>query len=293
VENNKIIFALGFFDGVHIGHQALLEQCRILALRSGCIPGAVTFDTHPDTLVQGNTPTLINTVEDRRRLLHSCGIDSVITLPFDEKMMTMPWKAFLEWLLEQDAAGFVCGDDFRFGHKGEGTAEKLCGFCADKGLPCAVVEEQTIDGVRVSSTYIRSLLEQGDVQTAAKFLGHAHTLTGEVVPGRQLGRTIGVPTANILIPDGVVTPRCGVYACNVHAEGHIYPAVTNIGSRPTVAGHQLRAESWILGFAGDLYGKQITLDFCKYLRPEQKFASLEELKAQIQRDAAEAFQLLR
>ena len=160
-------------------------------------------------------------------------------------------------------------------------------------MSCVIVPEQTVDGIRVSSTHIRSLIEQGDMETAAKFLGHPHILSGEVVAGRQLGRTIGVPTANILIPEGVVLPKLGVYACLCRVDGHKYVAVTNIGSRPTVEGHQVRAESWLLDFEGDLYGRQITLEFVKFLRPEQKFGSLEELKAQIQADAAQTYKLLR
>ena len=160
-------------------------------------------------------------------------------------------------------------------------------FCRERGLPWVVVPEQTLDGVRVSSTHIRRLLEDGDMETAVKFLGHPHVLSGTVVPGRHLGRTIGVPTANILIPDGVVIPKLGVYACTAQVEGHVYVAVTNIGSRPTVEGHQVRAESWLLDFDGDLYGRNITLEFHKFLRPERKFDSLEELKRQIQLDAAQ------
>ena len=166
-------------------------------------------------------------------------------------------------------------------------------FCQEKGLICFIIPEQILEGIRISSTHIRHLIQQGDMETAAKFLGHAHILSGEVVAGRQLGRTIGVPTANILIPEGVVVPKLGVYACICAIDGKKFRAVTNIGSRPTVGGHQTRAESWILDFDGDLYGKTITLEFHKFLRPERKFDSLEELKAQIQHDAAETKRLLR
>ena len=154
-------------------------------------------------------------------------------------------------------------------------------------MPYDVVSEQTIDGVRVSSTYIRSLIEDGNMETAAKFLGHPHILSGTVVQGRQLGRTIGIPTANLLIPKDVVVPRLGVYACTCWMDGKRYMAVTNIGSRPTVDGHQVRAESWLLDFAGDLYGKELTLEFYKFLRPERKFPSLEELRAEILKNGEE------
>lgn len=280
----KIIYALGFFDGVHLGHQALVNACDQLARDSGCQVGVVTFDTHPARFVAHQAPPLINTLKERKRLL---AVEHFLVLPFNEELMHMPWQAFLEDLIEKGAAGFVCGDDFRFGYKGQGNAQKLAQFCRERNMPYDVVSEQTIDGVRVSSTYIRSLIEDGNMETAAKFLGHPHILSGTVVQGRQLGRTIGIPTANLLIPKDVVVPRLGVYACTCWMDGKRYMAVTNIGSRPTVDGHQVRAESWLLDFAGDLYGKELTLEFYKFLRPERKFPSLEELRAEILKNGEE------
>ena len=282
---DKVVFALGFFDGVHLGHQALLTAARELAREVGATPGAVTFSNHPDGLVFGAAPALLNTPRDRDRLLEGYGVEKILELPFDKEMMNTPWEAFLEKLLNAGAAGFVCGDDFRFGFRGIGTAEKLMAFCRERNLPCAIVPQQEVDGVRVSSTHIRQLLENGEMERANRFLGHGHILSGQVVPGRQLGRTIGIPTANILLPEGLVTPKLGVYAAKATVDGKTYLAVTNIGSRPTVGGHQVRAESWLLDFQGDLYGKTVTLEFLEVLRPERKFDSLEELREQIFRDA--------
>ena len=191
----------------------------------------------------------------------------------------------MEQLLAAGAAGFVCGDDFRFGHKGEGDTEKLQAFCRERGLPCIIVPEQTLEGVRISSTAIRRLLENGETEKAVAFLGHPHILSGTVIPGKQLGRTIGIPTANLALPEGLVIPKFGVYACKVWVKGETYRAVTNIGSRPTVNGTGITVEPWLLDFDGDLYGKTITLEFHKFLRPEQKFPSLDALKQQISRDA--------
>ena len=154
------------------------------------------------------------------------------------------------------------------------------------------MQEQTLEGLRISSTHVRKLIAEGNVTNAAEFLGHPHLLSGIVVPGRRLGRTIGIPTANFLVPDAVIIPKHGVYTCLCHLQGRTYAAVTNIGSRPTVGGHQVRVESWILGFEGDLYGKSITLEMYEYLRPERKFDSLQELKAQILKDAGHARRLL-
>ena len=281
------IFALGFFDGVHLGHQALLTACKHLAERKGCNAGAVTFASHPDAVVTGKTPPLINTVEERQRLLMGFGIRDVLVLPFDEKLRSMLWRDFLEDLIQKGAAGFVCGEDFRFGFRGEGNAEALADFCRERGLLWAVVPEQCQNGVRISSSHIRSLLEEGQMEQAVRFLGHPHILTGAVVSGRKLGRTLGIPTANLLIPEGVVQLRHGVYACKAIAEGKEYLAVTNIGSRPTVGGHRVTVEPWLMDFDGDLYGKEITLCFHAFLRPERKFDSLEELKVEIQKNAAQ------
>lgn len=288
----KTIYALGFFDGVHLGHQALLQACRELAQTNGCNAGVVTFTSHPDTLVSGNNPGLINTIADRERLLRTYGMDTVILLPFDREVMTTHWSSFLTQLTNHDAAGFVCGSDFRFGAGGSGTAKRLAAFCEKRQLPYAIVPQQLLGDIRVSSTHIRSLLEQGDITEATRFLGHPHVLTGTVVPGRHLGRTLGIPTANLAFPEELIQPRLGVYACTAHVDDHKYVAVTNIGRRPTVGGHQVRAESWLLDFEGDLYGKDLTLVFHKFLRPEKDFSTLEELQAEILKNAEQTRKIL-
>ena len=286
---NETIFALGFFDGVHIGHQALLKKCREMALERGCRCGAVTFGTHPETLVLHQAPVLINAPRDRELLLaEKFHMDTVVTLPFDEQMRTMPWEDFLGMLRrDYGAVGFVCGDDFRFGFRGQGNAALLERWCREQGLPCAVVPEQLLEGIRVSSSYIRSQIETGDMATAVRFLGHPHILRGTVVHGKQLGRTLGVPTANLRLIPGMAVPRFGVYACRCIIDGVAYPAVTNVGTRPTVEGQSVTVEPWILDYTGDLYGREITLEFYYFIRPERKFASLEELKAEIHRNAEE------
>lgn len=284
----KKIIALGFFDGVHLGHGALLKVCRALADEQGVMAGAVTFDAHPDALLSGKAPGLLNTVHDRRKIMEEeYHMDAVITLPFDREMMEMPWQDFFSMLVEQfGAVGLVCGHDFRFGHRGAGNAAVLEKACAEKGMVCRVIPEQKMEEITVSSTYIRSLIAIGHMEKAKKFLGHPHFLTGEVVAGRKLGNKLGFPTANVLIPEGIACPRHGVYACKAWVDGERYTAVTNVGSRPTVQGTQVRTESWILDFDRDIYGKTITLEFHYFLRPEKRFDSLEQLKAAVQADAA-------
>lgn len=288
----KKIFALGFFDGVHLGHQALIDQCVRLAQQLDAQPAAITFRQHPQSYFTKTPPALINTLSDRELLLTEYGIDEVHVLPVSEEIMSTSWQAFLENLIASGAAGFVCGDDFRFGFQGEGDARKLASFCAERNLACVTVCQQSIDGTRISSTYIRSLLESGNMETAVRFLGHPHVLTGTVVPGKQLGRTIGIPTANLTIPEGVVVPKFGVYACKIYFDGQEYLAVTNIGTRPTVDGNGITVEPWILDFDGDLYGKWIEIHFYAYLRPERKFDSLDALRAEIQKNGEETRKLL-
>ena len=292
---NKTIYALGFFDGVHIGHAALLTACKDLARDCGCKAGAVTFDLHPQTLVQGSAPGLINHTRDRERLLRNYhAMEEVVILPFDDAMRSMPWEAFLQ-MLRRDyrAGGFVCGEDFRFGHRGSGNAAILEAYCSREGLPFLRVPEQLLDGIRISSTYIRRQIESGDMATAVKFLGHPHILSGTVVHGKALGRKLGIPTANLLLPEGMVLPKFGVYACRAWIDGTPFPAVTNIGTRPTVSGTGVTVEPWILDYSGDLYGREITLEFFRFLRGEEKFSSLEALKGQICLDAEQTRQLLK
>lgn len=281
----KTIYALGFFDGVHLGHQALLAACRRMAREEGAKAGVLTFAGSLIKEGQG----LLTTLSQREQLFRREGMEKVLVLPFDENMKRMPWQAFYRLLREKhNACGFVCGEDFRFGAGGAGNAARLQELCEAEGLPCCVVEKIKIEGREVSSRHIRTLLEGGQVEKANAFLGHPHMLSGRVIPGKQLGRTIGVPTANLEYPrDGVSLPY-GVYACRVTIEGRSYAAVTNIGIRPTVSAEGVTVEPWILDFAGDLYGKELCLELLSYLRPEQKFPDLPALKAQIGEDALRA-----
>lgn len=287
MSRDKIVLALGFFDGVHLGHQALLKACVELARRMDAETAAITFENHPQSLFSNQIPPLLTTLDDRFALLRRYGMDHIFSFPVTKEVMSTNWRDFLDRLAEAGAVGFVCGDDFRFGSRGEGNGEKLKAHCAEKGMPCVIIPEQTMDDTRVSSTYIRRQIEAGDMATAVRFLGHPHILTGEVTSGRKIGRSIGVPTANLTIPEGVAVPKFGVYACRVELDGTQYAAVANVGTRPTVGGHRITVEPWILDFAGDLYGKRLTLEFHRFLRSERKFDSLEELRGQIRKDAAE------
>ena len=287
MKNEKRIYALGFFDGVHLGHQALLRECCRLAKEHSCATAAITFDAHPQSLFSADPPALISAAPDRTQLLRRYGINHIHMFPVSREVMSTSWDTFLEHLLENGAIGFVCGEDFRFGHRGEGTAEKLTAFCAERKLPCVIVPEQTMDGKRISSTLIRTFVEAGQMEQARVFLGHPHTLSGRVQHGQKLGRKLGVPTANLVVPAGVAVPKFGVYVCRVTVDGVSYPAVANVGTRPTVNGNHITVEPWILDFTGDLYEKEICLEFYAFLRSEIKFSDLDALKQQIHADAVQ------
>ena len=288
----KTVIALGFFDGVHRGHGALLRKAAERAGELNAAPAVFTFDRSPKEFVTGKPVLLINSNDDRRDIIRRVyGIQRVIFAPFDRAMMTMPWQDFITELLvkQYGAVHLVAGHDYRFGHKNEGTVERLREKCRELGLGCDIIPKVELEGITVSSTYIRTLLEQGDVERAALFLGHPHCLSQTVRHGQRLGRTIGIPTVNLAVPAHVLTPERGVYITRVFLpDGRSCPGVTNVGTRPTVTdGDTVSVETYLLGFDGDLYGQTVRLDFYKRLRDEVKFPSLEALRQEILRNVAE------
>ena len=288
----KTVIALGFFDGVHRGHGALLRKAAERAGELNAAPAVFTFDRSPKEFVTGKPVLLINSNDDRRDIIRRVyGIQRVIFAPFDREMMTMPWQDFITELLVKQyrAVHLVAGHDYRFGHKNEGTVERLREKCRELELGCDIIPKVELEGITVSSTYIRTLLEQGDVERAALFLGHPHCLSQTVRHGQRLGRTIGIPTVNLAVPAHVLTPERGVYITRAFLpDGRSCPGVTNVGTRPTVTeGDTVSVETYLLGFDGDLYGQTVRLDFYKRLRGEVKFPSLEALRQEILRNVAE------
>ena len=280
------VIALGFFDGVHLGHGALLRRTAAEAKRRGVCSAVFTWAQPPKEVVSGVPVPLINSPEDRRDLVRRLyRIQDVLMVPFDREMMTTPWDDFIVRILvgRYHAVHLVAGHDHHFGHRNQGTPELLAQKCAQLGLGCDIIPKVELEGVTVSSTYIRTLVEAGDVERAALFLGHRHCLTQTVVHGHRLGRTLGIPTVNLTFPPHVLAPRRGVYITRVYLpDGTSLAGVTNVGTRPTVSeGTAVSVETFLLDFDGDLYGKRIRVEFCQRLRDEQKFDSLEALKAQI------------
>lgn len=283
--------ALGFFDGVHIGHGALLRRTRQLADALGLRACAMSLDAPPAAVIRGDAPPLLGTMDDRTLLMQRLyQIDEVVFEHFDRNMMTMPWQTFIDtYLIEQlGARQVVCGHDYRFGFRGEGTPERLADYCGKRGIGCEIIPEVTLDGVRVSSTAIRAQLCGGKIEAALQFLGHAHLISGVVAHGRGLGRTIGVPTANVPFPCGLLVPKYGVYCAMAELSDRSYPAVVNIGLHPTAGALDAPvAEAWIDGFDASIYGEPIRLWLYRMLRDERHFDSMQALHTQMQLDREE------
>jgi len=285
------VIALGFFDGVHLGHAALLRRTVEEAAARGVTPAVFTFDRVPKEVITGIPCPLINSPEDRKGLLRRLfGIEEVIMVPFDDEMRTTAWDDFVTRILVEryHAVHLVAGHDHHFGHKNQGSPELLMEKCAQLGLGCDIIPKVEVSGITVSSTYIRRLVELGQVERANRYLGHPHTLTQVVRHGRRIGHTIGIPTVNLTAPPHVLVPSHGVYATKVYLpDGSSYAGVTNVGTRPTVAnGTDVTVETWLLDFDGDLYGQTLRVEFHHHLRDEVRFDSLDALKNQIQQDAA-------
>ena len=300
----KRVIALGFFDGIHIGHAALLRKVQEISAGGSITPSVITFDIHPQNLLFGESVSLINSPEDRAGLIKRLfGFDDILFLHFDRETAGMTWDIFIDRIVDQfNASHLVAGYDFRFGSGGKGDSGLLEQKCAELGKGCDIIPEITHDGVVCSSTYIRELISAGDIERANTFLGHPHVLTDFVRDGYRLGRTLGAPTINMCFPEGVLAPAYGVYAtrafltadncADTHGAlsgGHI--GVTNIGVKPTVVDSgQITAETHILNYQGNLYGHQVRIEFHKRLRPEIKFDDIDKLKTQIQNDCGAAMQ---
>ena len=288
----KRAIALGFFDGVHIGHGSLLEKTKQRAVEIGAMPSVLSFDVHPDNLVFNTEVPLINSPIGREEIIRRCyGIDNVVFIHFNKHVMCMPWQEFADSIIAELNIGWmVVGHDFCFGYKGQGTAERLKEYCENRGIGCDIIKPVMLDGRIVSSTYIRRLIANGDMEEAARYLGHPHTLSDTVHSGYHLGTQMGTPTINMHFPEGVIIPRHGVYAAKVYLEdGSSHIAVTNVGVRPTVSDdNTVNVESHLLNYSGNLYGRQARVEFYGFIRPEKKFSDYEELSRQIKQDADSA-----
>ncbi len=287
--------ALGNFDGIHRGHQIVLQS--ILANEKPHLyPSVVSFTPHPREFFTGEKLQLLTPVTEKAQILDNLGIEQLILLPFDRALASLSPQDFVaEIIVKQLQANIISvGEDFRFGYQRQGTARDLQTIAANFGI---VVHLNNLHqcrhrdrSVRISSSLIRQALLAGDMTEANFMLGRSYTLVGEVVEGQRLGRTIGFPTANLQVPDNKFLPRFGVYAVNAKIDNTSVKGVMNIGCRPTVEGNSPTVEVHLLNWSGNLYGKTIMVELEKFLRSEQKFPSLDALKEQIAADCQAALQ---
>jgi len=282
--------ALGTFDGVHLGHRAILGTALTRAREVGAEAVACTFDPHPMEVLQPDrAPRPITPLDERLALIGETGVDAVIVLTFTRMLAAIEPEAFVKDVLldRLHAREVVVGYNHRFGRGARGDARLLEELAGRLGFRAHVVPPMTVDGVAVSSTEIRAALQRGDVRSAGRGLGRPYAIAGRVTTGAGRGRTLGFPTANIA-PDRPLLVARGVYRGGVTVDGRQHAAVVNVGVRPTFGEDTLAVEAHLLDFAGDLYGHEVRLDFLDRLRDEVRFPSIEELKAQVSRDIAAA-----
>lgn len=306
--------ALGKFDGVHRGHQRVIAPVLQQANRENrdkesntnyIYSTVVTFYPHPQEFFTGIPHALLTPVDEKVQQLRSLGVEQLVLLPFGKELAALTPEEFVEKILVQQlqCQQISVGEDFCFGKKRSGTAKHLQFIAAKYNIPVTIVPIQTHAGesvtsteeARISTSLIRQHLANGNIELANQLLGHPYTLIGVVVQGQQIGRTINFPTANLQLPKEKFLPRQGVYAVRVFIEENqtdTIVGVMNIGNRPTVNGTHPTVEVHLLDWVGDLYGKNLTVQLAKFLRPEQKFSSLEDLKTQIQLDCIAAKEVL-
>lgn len=282
------VVALGCFDGVHLGHTAVIQAAKAQALRQGCLCAVWTFEEPPKNYFFPNSVSLITTRQAKETLLRQLGVDLLACVPFDQSVASMSAETFFENILlfQMRACHLVCGYNYTFGAKGAGDVSLLQALCDAHGIGLTVLPPVTVGGVSVSSSAIRSAMEDGRPEDAAALLGRPYSLTAPVVDGQKLARALGFPTLNQIFPHGALIPKAGVYATRVtlpHAT-RSYGGISNVGIRPTVTDHTLCCETHLFDFSGDLYQVPVTVEFLSFLRPERKFASLEAMSEQIRKD---------
>ncbi len=291
------VVTVGTFDGVHLGHRAILERLRVIAQANHGQVVVLTFHPHPRKVLgpAGTRLSMLNTLEERIRLFDSLGVDVLVVLEFTPAFSEIGYEAFVRDYLVGGLGikMLVIGYDHQFGHRRQGGMQALSQLAPTLGFELEEIPEQDIDAIAVSSTRIRTALLNAEVELARNLLGYAYTLEGTVVQGRQIGRTIGFPTANLAIadPDKLI-PANGVYAVWVECEGQRHKGAMSIGHRPTFDAGERSVEVYLLHFNGDLYGKSLRVECMHHLRPELKFDSVDDLVRQMQQDCLKADQLL-
>jgi len=286
------VLVLGMFDGVHRGHQALLMRGGELAQEMNFPLCVMSFEPHPlRVLAPEKAPPLLNTLPEKARIMQSFGVDELCITTFDQARADQSPEDFMaEMVATYAPVVVVCGFNFTFGKGGKGTGKMLREYGKKHGFRTVIVPEVIVEGETVSSTRIRKVLAEGDIPMVNRLLGTGYTLSGKVEIGKQLGRTMGFPTANVHIPKHKALPAFGVYDCWLEtADGAYHPAVVNVGRHPTLPEGHVTVEAHVLTDEPiDLYGQHVRLSFMRYQRAEIRFASKDELQTQITRDVEEA-----
>ena len=279
--------SLGKFDGVHRGHEALISHL-LEKKQQGLKAVVFTFDIPPKKLTENNTYRVLSTNEEKQEILSARGIDYLLECPFTKEVMCMEPEAFVDWIVTSlHVKSIVVGADFHFGHNRRGDYQLLQELSPKYGYELRVVDKLQYQGRDISSTFVREQIIKGDIFTANELLGYPFFVESEVIHGRQLGRKLGIPTINMELPAEKLLPPKGVYATEVKIKDCCYAGVTNVGCKPTVNhSNKVNVETHILDFSGDLYGHVMKVSFYKFLRPEQKFDSVEALKEQMEKDVA-------
>lgn len=281
----KSSIALGFFDGVHTAHRAIIEAAVRKAETRGLRPVVLTFDKAPSEVLFGSAPPYITTLEEKERLINALGAQMRL-MHTSRSLLSMTAEEFAEKILVQEynAAEVTCGFNYRFGSEGCGDTQLLTKLGKRFGFNVTVIGERISGGETVSSSRVRMLISSGRIEEANILLGRNFSISGMVEHGKRLGRTIGFPTANVYPPNGALLPMSGVYETVVDINGERLSAITNTGTNPTVGKETLRTETYIPSADIDLYGKRITVEFVRFIRAEKKFSDLEALKRQIRED---------
>lgn len=290
------IVTIGTFDGVHLGHQKIIAQITAAAIENQCDSLVLTFFPHPRMVLQeGTEMKQLNTIEEKTKLLERLGVDHLVIHPFDKTFSRMTAEEFVKEVLVDtfQLKKIIIGYDHRFGRNRTADINDLIAFGETYGFEVAQISAEELNDVSISSTKIRTALNEGNITLANNFLGYAYSLTGEVVKGQQLGRTIGYPTANLLIKeDYKLIPQNGVYVVQTDIQGQTVFGMMNIGNRPTVDGTTQTIEVHLLDFHQELYGQILSVSLLKRLRNEQKFPSLDALKSQLLKDKSDTISFL-
>ncbi len=284
--DHDTVVTIGNFDGVHKGHQKIIRDAILIAKKKKIKSVLFTFTNHPVNFFKKDKLKNIITKEEKYRIINQMGIDIIVAIPFDEFIIKLDPKEYIQTILKDklNAKQVVIGHDFRFGQNRGGNAQFLKNMGKIYGFDVKVMKPICLKNIRISSTYVRNLLEIGDVDKVSEFLGRDYEIKGIVVHGKKIGRNLGFPTINLKYDDNILVPKVGVYQTKVNIDGKIYNGATNVGYSPTVKQNEFTVETYILQYNGDLYEKEVSVIFIRRIRDEIKFDTLEDLKKQMSMD---------